>query len=372
MKIIVKILAFFLFLISIESCEDFMDIHQEYLEGGEIIYAPKPDSVAFIAGRNRVMFKGWVYNGVNIDKLIVRWNSGLDSISIPVTFNNEMDSIDVIIDNLPEKSYTFDVYSIDNFGHRSLTITNFGSSYSDIYLSTLIPRRIKSISLTDKEGMIEWFTAAEGLIGNEIRYIMKSDGSTGIAFMEAGKYNIAVDVKAGSEFEHRSLYIPEEQAIDTFYTEWVKHPDPFPSIYQYNKDEWEVLQVSDEKASDGGGMHTIIDNNLNNYWHSQWGPNIPLPHWAIIDMQSTKTIAFMEVYRRKNSTDTKTVQIFLSNDPDPESLEWVLAGEGQYTTGDKLRVDVTPGSSGRYMKIYLPDSNRDPFTNVAEVYVYGN
>jgi hypothetical protein len=371
MKSIVKILAFFLFLISIESCENFMDIHEEYLEGGEIIYAPKPDSVAFIAGKNRIMFRGWVYNGVNIDQLIVRWNSGLDSISIPVTFKNEMDSIDVIIDNLPEKSYTFDVYTIDNFGHRSLTITNFGSSYSDIYLSTLIPRRVKSMSLTDKEGVIEWFAAAEGLVGNEIRYV-KSDGTTDVAFMDASMYHIGVDVKAGSEFEHRSLYIPEEQAIDTFYTAWVKHPEPFPSIYLYSKDEWEVLQVSDEKVSDGGGMHTLIDNNLDNYWHSQWGPEIPLPHWAIIDMQTIKPIAFVEVYRRKGSTDTKTVQIYLGNDPDPESPEWVMAGEGQFTTGDKLWVDLASGSSGRYMKLYLPDSNRAPFTAVAEVYVYGN
>jgi hypothetical protein len=57
---------------------------------------------------------------------------------------------------------------------------------------------------------------------------------------------------------------------------------------------------------------------------------------------------------------------------DPASTEWVLAGEGQFTTGDKLRVDVATGSRGRYMKLYLPDSNRAPFTAVAEVNVYGN
>ena len=50
----------------------------------------------------------------------------------------------------------------------------------------------------------------------------------------------------------------------------------------------------------------------------------------------------------------------------------LLCGENEFTTGDKLRVDMAEGSSGRYIKINLPNSNRNPFTSVAEVYVYGN
>lgn len=371
MKNITKIAFLMLLLTFGISCEDFMEIHKEYIEGGEIVYAPKPDSVAFVAGQNRVLFRGWIYNGVNVKSINVRWNSGQDSISIPVTFNTEMDSIEVIIDNLPEKSYTFDVYSIDNFGHRSLTVTNFGSSYDELYAVTLMPRRIKSISLTEEEGLIEWFAAAEGLVGNEVKYV-KTDGTTAIAYMDASAYSIGIDVKAGTEFEHRSLYIPEEEAIDTFYTAWTKHPQLFPSVYLFNRDEWEVLQVSDQKESDGGGMHTLIDGDLGSYWHSQWGPELPLPHWAIIDMKSSKSVAFMELYRRNGSTDTKTIQIYLGDDPDPAAAGWVLCGENEFTTGDKLRVDMAEGSSGRYIKINLPNSNRNPFTSVAEVYVYGN
>lgn len=371
MKNIAKLASFMLLLTFAISCEDFMDIHKEYLEGGEIIYAPKPDSVVFIAGRNRILFKGWIYNGVNVQTLNVRWNSGQDSISIPVSFNTEMDSIEVIIDNLPEKSYTFDVYSLDNFGHRSLTVTNFGSSYSDLYAATLMPRRVKSMSLSEEEGVIEWFAAAEGLLGNEIRYVT-NDGTTAVAYMDAGDYSLGIDVKAGTQFEHRSLYIPEEEAIDTFYTEWTIHPEPFPSVYLFDRSEWEVLQVSDDKPSDGGGMHTLIDNNLGSFWHSQWGPDLPLPHWAIIDMKTTKSVAYTEVYRRQGSTDAKTVQIYLGDDPDPDAAGWVLCGQGVFTSGDKLRVDLAEGSSGRYLKLFLPDSNRAPFTSIAEVYVYGN
>ena len=150
-----------------------MDIHKQYIEDGEIIYAPKPDSIAFIGGHNRILFRCWMYNGINVKTINVSWNDGMDSLSIPVTFKTEMDSLEIMLSDMPEKSYTFHTHSVDNFGHHSLIVTNFGSSYGDIYISSLTNRRIKGLSLTDKFGTIEWFSAPEGLIANEIKYLKK-------------------------------------------------------------------------------------------------------------------------------------------------------------------------------------------------------
>ncbi len=369
-----KIYRFFLILMSISmicSCEDFMDVHKEYIKDGEIIYAPKPDSVAFIAGKERILFRGWMYNGVNVKTINVLWNNGMDSISIPVSFKTEMDSIEVMLTDMPERSYTFNIYSVDNFGHHSLVVTDFGSSYNEIYYSSLIDRRIKEINLTDKFGTIEWFSAPDGLVANEVKYV-KMDGTTAIASMPVTDYSIDIDVKAGTQFEYRSLFIPEAEAVDTFYTQWIEYPEPFPATYLYDRSNWEVLQVSDETASDGGGMNTLIDNDLGTYWHSKWDPSTPLPHWAIIDMESPKKIAFFDIYRRRGNTDTKTIQLFVSNDSDPDADSWIKIGEGVFTSGDKLTINATSDFEGRYLKIHLPDSNRDPFTSIAEVYVYGN
>ncbi len=371
MKTTYKIFLIIIFSLFFYSCEDFMDIHKQYIEDGEIIYAPKPDSIAFISGHNRILFRCWMYNGINVKTINVLWNDGMDSLSIPVTFKTEMDSLEIMLSDMPEKSYTFNVHSVDNFGHHSLIVTNFGSSYGDIYISSLTNRRIKGLSLTDKFGTIEWYSAPEGLIANKIKYI-KKDGTVGIATMPATDNSINIDVKAGTKFEYRSLYIPEKESVDTFYTAWIEHPDPFPSTYLYDRSDWQVLEVSDETASDGGGMTTLIDGDLSTYWHSKWDPTAPLPHWAIIDMESPKKIAYVDIYRRKGNTDTKTVQLFVSNTTDPESTNWIKIGEGMFTTGDKLTIETDSDVQGQYLKIYLPDSNREPFTSIAEIYVYGN
>ena len=169
MKRIYSLLVFIACTLLITSCEDFMDVHKEYIEGGEIMYAPKPDSIAFIAGKERILFFCRTYNSPNVKSVNLYWNDGLDSLLIPVSFNSSYDSIEVVLDNMEEKSYTFTVQLVDNFDHRSLSVTDFGTSYGENYQVSLMDRRIKDISLTDKGGSVEWYSAAEALLANAVR-----------------------------------------------------------------------------------------------------------------------------------------------------------------------------------------------------------
>ena len=245
MKRIYGLAAFIISILSITSCDDFMDIHKEYIEGGEIIYAPKPDSVSFIAGKGRILFNCRTYNAPNIRSIDVFWNDGLDSLIIPVELKTGYDSISVILDDMEEKSYTFNIQTTDNFGHKSLFLTDFGTSYGETFHSTLNDRRIKSVSLSDKEGIIEWYSALNGLMRNEIRY-RKNDGSQAVVKMLSADHQVALpDAKAGSSFEYRSLYLPEEECIDTFATAWTEYETPFPAEYKYDRSSWQVLSVSD-------------------------------------------------------------------------------------------------------------------------------
>jgi hypothetical protein len=358
------------------SCEDFMDVHEEYIEGGEIIYSPKTDSVAFIAGRERIMFRFRLYNSPNVQSVNLYWNDDLDSLIVPVTPTTGLDSTDVILPDMPEKSYTFNVRTVDKYGHVSLTMTDFGTSYGAIFQSSLAHRRIRDVSITDKGGEITWFSAAENLVGNEVRY-ETNDGAKAVVRMPAGANAVLCpDAKTSSTFEYRSLFIPEEQAIDTFAVGWTEYETPFPAIFQYNKSGWTVVGYSDQEVSDGGGVASLLDGDLSNYWHSQWSDGgRPLPHWVIIDLNSSKKICKIETWRRPGNTDAKTVQYFVSDNPDPDAAAWVKIAEGVFGSGDKLTIGIPdPGSTdkGRYLKIYLPDSNRDNNTSIAEITLYGN
>ena len=359
------------------SCESYMDIHEEYIKNGEIIYAPKADSIQFIAGKGRVQFAFWLENAPNVKSVDLYWNSRSDSLIIPVSPTNGLDSFYVNVPDLPEGAYTFEVKTRDNFGHSSLYLTGFGNSYGDFYQSSLVNRRVKSVDLAESGGVIDWFSAIEGMTWTDIRYTT-NDGTTKTVRLDPAEQRIICpNAQAGSSFEFSSSFIPEESAIDTFATDWTPYEGSFPTIYKYDRSDWSVLAVSDETASDGGGKNMLLDDNLGTYWHSQWdGGNAPLPHWAIIDMKSPKKIAKIDTYRRPGNSDAKTIQYFVGPDPDAQASSWTKIGESEFVSGkDNIETLISNSSStlsGRYLKIVLPDSNRDPFTSIAEIYVYGD
>lgn len=354
------------------SCEDFMDIHKDYLEGGEIIYAPKPDTVSFVAGKERILFKCRTYNAVNVQSIDLYWNGRQDSLIIPVEQKNGYDSISVVLENMAEKSYTFDVRTTDNFGHKSLFVTGFGTAYGKNFELGLVPRMIQSLSLSDEGGVINWHVAPEHLVRSEVRYT-KKDGSEAVSCVSSGDIVLTLpDVKLGSSIDYRSLFLPEEEAIDTFPTPWKTYKTLFPTEYKFQTDDWEVIAASDE-SSDHGGKTTILDGKLETFWHSAWETGAaPLPHWVVIDMQSPRKISRIEIYRRTNNTDTKSVELFVSDQPVADTNDWKKIGGGTFIEGDLLSVPMsTSVETGRYLKLLLPDSNNEPHTSIAEIYLYG-
>ena len=365
--------GFFILLIlaAFVSCEDFMDSHKEYIKDGEIIYAPKIGAAAFIAGKNRIEFLYMLYKSPNVRSVDLYWNDGADSLIIPVSPSAGIDMFSTVITDLDEKSYTFNARTTDLYGHKSLYLTDFGSSYGEIYQSTLSGRRINTVELIDKDdrgtGRIALYAAAEGLVRTELRYL-KNDGATALIFaQDVDTMFLCPDVLPGSEFETRSLYIPETQAIDTFATEWISHATAFAMTYQYDRSEWEMVAVSDSAANQRG--ENILDGNLGTFWGSQAG--VPVPHWIIIDMQSPRNIVKLDVYRRSGNTATRTVECYLGDSP-VESDPWTLIGAGTFVSGYLMEIVSTDKTTrGRYLKIRLPDSNQAPYTFLAEIFPYG-
>jgi len=145
------ILVIVLALSCFAACENFMDVHEEWIKDGEIIYAPKIDSLSFIAGRERLEFRHWLYKSPNVRTVNLYWNDGADSLIISVNPSAGLDSVFRIVPNMPERSYTFTVRTTDMFGHKSLFRSGFGTSYGDNYEKSLNDRNIADFDLKVKE-----------------------------------------------------------------------------------------------------------------------------------------------------------------------------------------------------------------------------
>jgi uncharacterized protein YjdB len=148
-------------------------------------------------------------------------------------------------------------------------------------------------------------------------------------------------------------------------------PVSVPVLSQCDKTGWTVT-VSDAHT-DGGGKNKIIDGDYSNsgYWQSMYSPDAPLPHWAVIDMQEPVEIVRVTT-QRHTVGDTKTLQYFIGDDPDPNGT-WTKITEGAYaskTANHTLALDVAEPVSGRYLKLVMTDSYRTPYTEICEIDVY--
>lgn len=138
----------------------------------------------------------------------------------------------------------------------------------------------------------------------------------------------------------------------------------------FDRATWEVIDWSSVREDDGGGVNTVLDGNLDTYWHSMWEPNASLPHYLVIDMKKECEVMAIELIRRKNNSNTKYVTFELSSDG--KTYEQVC--DMDFGDADNfvssMEKSITP-KKARYIKCIVHESNNPPHASIAEILVKG-
>lgn len=397
-------------LVTIFACEDFMDVHKEYIEGGEILYAPKPDSLKIYAGENRVLLKCWLYNAVNVKSIDVFWNEYKDSMIVEVNDNSSftagVDSINFFIPNIEESMHTFHVRTTDIWGNHSLFESTLGSSYGKMYQSGLNNRRIQSIYLdADDKIKIRWLSKLPGMIATEVKYITAQDKECIIRMSIEENNFVLPDAKKFTQIQYRTLYLPEENAVDTFFTDWVTFSETIPGV-RFSKEKFNIIPLENDADWNchNGKVEYVIDGSLNTFAHTQAG----VPDWgnATKDLESSLTIDFGEwlnverivLYNRYSKgyyrdANVKRLALYYC-DHEPSIIgnwdEWILLGEFSIdkpsgilgneeteldkevaTTGFPLRLDNIMNI--RYLRVKVLETwGKKWYTHIAELDILGD
>src|SRR5690606_27584464 len=109
-----------LFIIIFAACSKMDGTYKEFLEGGEIRYGKRPDSVGIYPGDNRAQVWFVSSSAHKLSRAVVYWNDRRDSMTIPIETQLLTDTIRAIIDNIVEGSYTFEFITYDNENNYSL------------------------------------------------------------------------------------------------------------------------------------------------------------------------------------------------------------------------------------------------------------
>lgn len=208
------------------SCSKMDDTYHDFIKDGEVIYPAKVEAVKTHTGNNRIELSMLLTSDPKITKVKVFWNNGKDSAEKAVQRTTGVDTVRFSINNIEEGTYTFDIFTYDKNGHRSVKTDIIGNVFGERFIGSLYNRTLKSVSYltTNGSARLVWVGAADQMIGQEIKYT----DSQGVArsFIEP-RYNsdgssrdttVLSTFKKGGSFEFRTLFKPEFSSLDTFYS----------------------------------------------------------------------------------------------------------------------------------------------------------
>ena len=202
------------------SCTKMNDFHDEYLRNGPIIYVGRVDSMKVFPGKERVQVNYWITDP-RAKELCFYWNNRKDSAKFSVPAHDPSEMQTLLVDPVAEGDYTFQVFSYDGKGHRSIRFEQAFSSYGEVYASTLNTRSVASVTVGDGAVSVKWGSSFSTLeVGIEVRYT-GMDGVEKTLFVPTEELKAATvieDADLGRSLTYRTAYKPSEDAIDVFYS----------------------------------------------------------------------------------------------------------------------------------------------------------
>jgi hypothetical protein len=369
-------LAIVALVVMVMACSDMNELHQPFLDRGELIYAAKVDSVATHPGKNRIQFD-MVVQSQRIKIVRIYWNDYKNPDSDVIKFKDSSD-LDIsgkgifkkIVDNLDERSYTFKLVSFDEFGNPSLPTEIHAYVYGPKYEKLLVARSMRSTGVDTQGNLRITWGLADGAYASEVRYTDVADQLKVRSFPIAESVSLISDIKGNTAYEFRTVYKPDTTGIDNFYTEYIKVDPPFA----FDKSDWDVIAFSTQHNGADNSVDNFIDGTDATRWHSCAGCS-SYPHQATIDMAIVRTITQFSLWITTfenpggDHRAPDRVQFLVSMD----NTSWTDLGEfdlDRYHVGEQ-KYPLNNGVQARYFKFVAVSGPVNDQMVIGEISTYG-
>lgn len=348
------------------SCKKMDDSYKKYVVVGGLTYPAMATAPEVYAGKGRVKLSWLRGTDPSVVKARVFWNNYLDSVE--VTIPKTGDTISVIINNLPEQEYTFDIITYDNKGNKSVAAEVLGATYGDIYQASLLSRPITKVVMHDQGvANITWGAAniTGGAYATEVNYTTLSGNQSSKRFLVNEQTSDILDIKPNIPFKYRTIYLPDSLAIDTFYTDFVN-----VNSLLFDKSSWQVIDYSTEHDNSADNrVSNVIDGDPGTRWHTNVNTSY-YPHFVTVDMQTSKSITAFEIYRMTGDNRAcDRFELAISQD----NISWQVLGDYDFDrnsdAGQMYPIQGEP--KARYFK-FTGLSGPLSYMVTGEINVYGH
>lgn len=264
------------------SCKKNDASYKQYIQGGEIIYVSKPDSVRVLPGKNRVGLHWWKGTDPRVSRAHVYSHNG-ELISEVRLDKESAGIVKIMLEDLTEGTHMFDIVTLDDEGNESVKVRVSGTSYGERYQSTLQSRRIQNATF-DGKVQLNWYSPTPDAIATEIIYENPHGDQVVHTVPSTEKQTVLYDYQPKREIKYRTLFKPDSSSIDTFHTDYIN----IALEYELDKSKFKRWNVSsfpytEYEIGNGYNIEKLWDNVYTGYGYI-YLESEPLPRSFTFDL----------------------------------------------------------------------------------------
>jgi hypothetical protein len=354
-------------LFSLNACKKMDSTFKEQVVPSGLVYPAKATAPMAFPGKNRIKIAWLRGSDVSVTRATVYWNNYADSVKVDIPAAG--DTISVLLQGLGEQQYAFVIKTYDAKGNVSVPVEILSAVYGNNYQASISNRPVSQSKLGDELTIIYGpADLTSGAYATEVEYTNSADALMTVRLPATKDTLLITDIKPGTIYRSRTLYLPRAQVIDTFLTTYTSY-----STFILDKKTWTVVDFSSAHPGDENKAANIIDGTADSRWHTEAGGPV-YPHHVTVDMGSEKTISQISVTRT-------TFAVPNGDDRGPDTFEFLMSEDDvTYTSAgvfnfDRLlngeqKFDLLTKPKGRYWK-FVALTGPQPFMVLGEISAYG-
>lgn len=210
------------------SCGGMNETIQEFLDKGEVNYLGKVDSAVVAGGKDRIQFSWKLNPDPRIEVCIITWNDAADSLIYPIDRSKAVNGrITTVFNDMKEGTYVFNMYHAGKKGYNSMKQEVVGKVYGNEYQKSLTPRKMLKMAIVTENVELNWGNAENSKLVN-LRYTNIDGKEIVREILPLEVKTVVTDFVLGGEFTYETIYLPEEEALDTFSV--ISEVQHFPTV----------------------------------------------------------------------------------------------------------------------------------------------
>jgi hypothetical protein len=383
--------CFLAFVLLLVSCGKQDTVYKQFFVEGGYIYPAKALNLSAVSGYQRVILTWEVPMDPSLRSAKLFWDNRRDSLSFDYSLYPS-GVVKTAIENLEDRSYTFEVINYDSAGNSSLAVEITTSPFADNWLVSHAERAVESARLVGNDAVVIMRDPTDETVMTKFRYLTKDGQTVESGVLKADEYEIHLPNADGSRyFEYQSAYTPTE-GIDTVWTgNWVKSTKPITQSFDASI---ATVTVTANQIRDNFYPSLIIDgikDSSSSRWYSSNASEYKkiFPKILVIDTKLSGDDAitftdfiFYEDPDPEGSTRRfiKAISIYVTDKkPNPDDANWQKTYGEPVLLASLTQDDAVQSfkpfekTAGRYIAIVFRNSHRstDGFIDLWEFEAYG-